>query len=116
MKQKSLNPPPPHRPRPRRPDGRPEPQRALPALTAKARTPLLRTEGIHRVIQQPTVLERHHCFMTIGSAMARAGRPRVLQRPQGRPVFGRPPGHLAVRPPVAAGTGECLRCLSGSGG
>ncbi|MFJ7250715.1 DUF5701 family protein [Kitasatospora sp. NPDC098652] len=45
------------------------PNEALPALAAKARTPLLLTEGIHWVMQQPAVLERNHCFMTIGSRL-----------------------------------------------
>ena len=45
------------------------PNEALPALTAEARTPLLLTEGIHWVLQQPAVLERNHCFMTIGSRL-----------------------------------------------
>jgi hypothetical protein len=45
------------------------PDEALPALTADARTPLLLTEGIHWVIQQPAALERNHCFMTIGSRL-----------------------------------------------
>ncbi|MGW3045646.1 DUF5701 family protein [Kitasatospora sp. NPDC001159] len=45
------------------------PNEALPALTAEARTPLLLTEGIHWVMQQPAVLERNHCFMTIGSRL-----------------------------------------------
>ncbi|MGI5259074.1 DUF5701 family protein [Streptomyces angustmyceticus] len=45
------------------------PDEALPALTAEARTPLLLTEGIHWVIQQPPALERNHCFMTIGSRL-----------------------------------------------
>ncbi|EFL25283.1 conserved hypothetical protein [Streptomyces himastatinicus ATCC 53653] len=49
------------------------PNEALPALTAKARTPLLLTEGIHWVMQQPTALERNHCFMTIGSRLRKAG-------------------------------------------
>jgi len=48
------------------------PNEALPALTAEARTPLLLTEGIHWVMQQPAVLERNHCFMTIGSRLRRA--------------------------------------------
>ncbi|MEU6332644.1 DUF5701 family protein [Streptomyces sp. NPDC047049] len=48
------------------------PDEALPALTAKARTPLLLTEGIHWVLQQPAVLERNHCFMTIGSRLRKA--------------------------------------------
>ncbi|WNM30016.1 DUF5701 family protein [Streptomyces sp. Li-HN-5-11] len=48
------------------------PNEALPALTAEARTPLLITEGIHWVMQQPSVLERNHCFMTIGSRLRKA--------------------------------------------
>jgi len=48
------------------------PNEALPALTAEARTPLLLTEGIHWVLQQPAVLERSHCFMTIGSRLRKA--------------------------------------------
>ena len=49
------------------------PNEALPALTARHRTPLLLTEGIHWVLQQPQVLERNHCFMTIGSRLRKAG-------------------------------------------
>ncbi|MFS0691596.1 DUF5701 family protein [Streptomyces nitrosporeus] len=48
------------------------PDEALPALTAEARTPLLLTEGIHWVLQQPAALERNHCFMTIGSRLCKA--------------------------------------------
>jgi hypothetical protein len=48
------------------------PNEALPALTAERRTPLLLTEGIHWVLQQPAVLERNHCFMTIGSRLRTA--------------------------------------------
>ncbi|MEU7436005.1 DUF5701 family protein [Streptomyces sioyaensis] len=48
------------------------PNEALPTLTAEARTPLLLTEGIHWVMQQPAVLERNHCFMTIGSRLRKA--------------------------------------------
>ncbi|MFK4144583.1 DUF5701 family protein [Streptomyces sp. NPDC004065] len=48
------------------------PDEALPALTAEARTPLLLTEGLHWVLQQPRVLERNHCFMTIGSRLRKA--------------------------------------------
>ncbi|MET7674344.1 DUF5701 family protein [Streptomyces seoulensis] len=47
------------------------PDEALPALTAASRTPLLLTEGIHWVLQRPDVLERNHCFMTIGSRLRR---------------------------------------------
>ncbi|MEU0336730.1 DUF5701 family protein [Streptomyces sp. NPDC006193] len=45
------------------------PEEALPALTGEGRTPLLLTEGLHWVLQQPEVLERNHCFMTIGSRL-----------------------------------------------
>ncbi|MFK8911499.1 DUF5701 family protein [Streptomyces sp. YS-3] len=45
------------------------PEEALPALTAENRTPLLLTEGIHWVLQQPAALERNRCFMTIGSRL-----------------------------------------------
>ncbi|QLJ02097.1 hypothetical protein HZZ00_14335 [Streptomyces sp. NEAU-sy36] len=48
------------------------PAEALPALTARRRTPLLLTEGIHWVLQQPEALERNHCFMTIGSRLRKA--------------------------------------------
>ncbi|GLW15675.1 hypothetical protein Stsp01_24180 [Streptomyces sp. NBRC 13847] len=48
------------------------PNEALPALTARNRTPLLLTEGIHWVLQQPAVLARNHCFMTIGSRLRKA--------------------------------------------
>lgn len=45
------------------------PEEALPVLTKEDRTPLLLTEGIHWVLQQPEVLERNRCFMTIGSRL-----------------------------------------------
>ncbi|MGR4878256.1 DUF5701 family protein [Streptomyces sp. LARHCF249] len=48
------------------------PEEALPALTEEGRTPLLLTEGIHWVLQQPAVLERNRCFMTIGSRLRKA--------------------------------------------
>ncbi|WP_327686044.1 DUF5701 family protein [Streptomyces sp. NBC_00467] len=48
------------------------PEEALPALTEDARTPLLLTEGIHWVLQQPAALERNRCFMTIGSRLRKA--------------------------------------------
>lgn len=48
------------------------PEEALPALTKEDRTPLLLTEGIHWVLQQPSALERNHCFMTIGSRLRKA--------------------------------------------
>ncbi|MGC9540045.1 DUF5701 family protein [Streptomyces sp. UG1] len=48
------------------------PEEALPALTEQTRTPLLLTEGIHWVLQQPAALERNRCFMTIGSRLRKA--------------------------------------------
>jgi hypothetical protein len=45
------------------------PDEALPALSAVGRTPLTLGEGIHWLLQQPQVLERNHCFMTIGSRL-----------------------------------------------
>jgi Family of unknown function (DUF5701) len=51
------------------------PDEALPAITARGRTPLLLTEGLHWLLQQPGALERNRCFMTIGSR---------LRRPDGR--------------------------------
>jgi hypothetical protein len=45
------------------------PDEALPALTEEDRTPLVLTEGIHWVLQQPEALERNLCFMTIGSRL-----------------------------------------------
>lgn len=48
------------------------PEEALPALTGQDRTPLLLTEGIHWVLQQPAILERNRCFMTIGSRLRKA--------------------------------------------
>lgn len=43
------------------------PAEALAELTARGRSPLLLTEGIHWALQQPEIIERNHCFMTIGS-------------------------------------------------
>lgn len=48
------------------------PDEALPALTARGRTPLTLAEGVHWVLQAPDVLERNHCFMTIGSRLTKA--------------------------------------------
>ncbi|GGT80627.1 MULTISPECIES: DUF5701 family protein [Streptomyces] len=48
------------------------PEEALPALTKEERTPLVLSEGIHWVLQQPAVLERNRCFMTIGSRLRKA--------------------------------------------
>jgi Family of unknown function (DUF5701) len=43
------------------------PDEALPAICAAGRTPLTLTEGICWLLQVPDVLDRNHCFMTIGS-------------------------------------------------
>ena len=48
------------------------PDEALPAIIAAGRTPLTLGEGIHWLLQQPEVLERNHCFMTIGSRLRKA--------------------------------------------
>ncbi|MEU0160513.1 DUF5701 family protein [Streptomyces sp. NPDC006261] len=48
------------------------PNEALPALAEQGRTPLVLSEGIHWVLQQPAALERNHCFMTIGSRLRKA--------------------------------------------
>jgi uncharacterized protein DUF5701 len=48
------------------------PDEALPALLAAGRTPLTLGEGIHWLLQRPEVLDRGHCFMTIGSRLRRA--------------------------------------------
>ncbi|OPC77423.1 hypothetical protein B4N89_43745 [Embleya scabrispora] len=45
---------------------------ALPALTARSRTPMVLTEGIHRIRRRPDVPERNHCSMTIGSRPRKA--------------------------------------------
>ncbi|MGW0962016.1 DUF5701 family protein [Streptomyces gelaticus] len=48
------------------------PHEALPAIVDAGRTPLLLTEGMHWVLQQPAALERGRCFMTIGSRLRKA--------------------------------------------
>lgn len=48
------------------------PDEALPAVLAGGRTPLTLTEGLQWVLQQPAVLERGACFMTIGSRLRKA--------------------------------------------
>jgi Family of unknown function (DUF5701) len=48
------------------------PDEALPAVTAAGRTPLTLTEGLSWVLQCPDVLDRNHCFMTIGSRLRKA--------------------------------------------
>ncbi|HET7800452.1 MAG TPA: DUF5701 family protein [Humibacillus xanthopallidus] len=43
------------------------PDEALPHITEAGRSPLTLAEGIHWALQAPEVLDRNHCFMTIGS-------------------------------------------------
>lgn len=43
------------------------PDDALPELLARGRTPLTIHEGLCWALQEPDVLERNHCFMTVGS-------------------------------------------------
>jgi hypothetical protein len=67
------------------------PDEALPAITGAGRTPLTLTEGIHWVLQCPEVLDRNHCFMTLGSRRRKAD------------------GHLDARTPalwISNGTGR----------
>jgi hypothetical protein len=45
------------------------PDEALPAITQAGRTPLTIVEGLHWLLANPKVLERNHCFMTIGSRL-----------------------------------------------
>ena len=47
------------------------PAEALVEIASRERTPLLLSEGIHWVLQQPEILERNHCFMTIGSRLTK---------------------------------------------
>ncbi|MGK5169819.1 DUF5701 family protein [Geodermatophilus sp. CPCC 205761] len=47
------------------------PDEALPAVTGAGRTPLTLGEGVQWVLQAPEVLDRNHCFMTIGSRRRR---------------------------------------------
>lgn len=47
------------------------PNEALVAIVGRGRTPLLLTEGLHWLLQQPSVLERNRCFMTIGSRLTK---------------------------------------------
>jgi Family of unknown function (DUF5701) len=57
------------------------PDEALPAIIAAGRTPLTLGEGIHWLLQQPEVLERNRCFMTIGSRLHRTSGPPDRRAP-----------------------------------
>lgn len=48
------------------------PAEVLPELGAAGRTPLTLEEGLHWALLDPGVLERNHCFMTIGSRLRKA--------------------------------------------
>lgn len=43
------------------------PDEALPAILASGRSPMTVHEGLSWLLQEPTVLRRNHCFMTIAS-------------------------------------------------
>ncbi|WP_248581738.1 DUF5701 family protein [Nocardioides sp. InS609-2] len=60
------------------------PDEALPAIEADGRTPLTLTEGIHWALQQPDVIERNHCYMTIGSRLPAAEAERRTRRAHAR--------------------------------
>ncbi len=45
------------------------PAESLPEIVAAGRSPLTLEEGLHWAIQDPSVLERNACFMTIGSRL-----------------------------------------------
>ncbi|MGQ0466926.1 MAG: DUF5701 family protein [Sporichthyaceae bacterium] len=45
------------------------PDEALPAILQRSRSPLTVVEGLHWLLQCPEVLERNHCFMTVGSRL-----------------------------------------------
>lgn len=49
------------------------PDEALLSIAGAGRTPLTLTEGIHWALQVPEVIERNHCFMTIGSRLRKTG-------------------------------------------
>ena len=48
------------------------PAECEPEILAAGRTPLTLEEGLHWALQDPDVLERNACFMTIGSRLRRA--------------------------------------------
>ncbi|HEY0168911.1 MAG TPA: DUF5701 family protein [Jatrophihabitans sp.] len=47
------------------------PDEALPAIAAAGSSPLTLVEGLHWLLQQPGILERNCCFMTVGSRLRR---------------------------------------------
>ena len=48
------------------------PADAVPVIEERGRSPLTLVEGLHWAIQDDGVLERNHCYMTIGSRKQRA--------------------------------------------
>lgn len=48
------------------------PAEAEEQFAARARVPMLLTEGVQWMLQAPEVLERNHCFMTTGSRLRKA--------------------------------------------
>jgi hypothetical protein len=48
------------------------PDEALPTILSANRTPLTLAEGLHFALYCPDIIERNHCFMTIGSRLRRA--------------------------------------------
>ena len=50
------------------------PEEALPAILQLGRTPLTISEGISWLLQEPKLLERNHCFMTIASRKTNGDR------------------------------------------
>lgn len=49
------------------------PEEAVTEFAGTGRTPLLLTEGVQWVLQDPEVLQRNVCFMTIGSRLPKPG-------------------------------------------
>ncbi len=82
------------------------PDEALPAITAAERTPLTVVEGIHWVLQQPDVLARGHCFMTIGSR---------LRKPTAHPTPAPPHCGSATAPDAMAETTATHQNSDGAG-
>lgn len=48
------------------------PAEVLPELVVAGRTPLTLEEGLHWALLDPGVLERNHCFMTLGSRLRKS--------------------------------------------
>ena len=60
------------------------PEEALPAILQLGRTPLTISEGISWLLQQPQLLERNHCFMTIASRKTTGARKTGVRKTVGR--------------------------------